>query len=122
MKSRLPYVLFSTICFASCTTSKDKILNVEKDIIPAQWHTELKRFELDGNESYWSDAFHIPALTQVLKLSHKNNPELDSMLERVIAQGEDATIAGANISPIASANLSGTRSKRNYATRNRNHY
>jgi len=113
MNSRLPSVLFSIICLASCTSSKDKILKLEKNIIPAQWHTELKHFELDSNESYWSNAFHIPALTQVLKLSHKNNPELDSMLERVIAQGEDATIAGANISPIASANLSGTRSKRN---------
>lgn len=113
MNLSLPSAIISIICLASCTASKDKTLNLEQKIIPTEWHTELKHFDSDGNETYWANAFNIPALTQVLKLAHANNPELHSMLERVIAQGEDATIAGAHISPIANANLSGTRSKRN---------
>lgn len=113
MNLPLPSAIISIICLASCTASKDKTLNLEQKIIPTEWHTELKHFDSDGNETYWANAFNIPALTQVLKLAHANNPELHSMLERVIAQGEDATIAGAHISPIANANLSGTRSKRN---------
>ncbi len=105
--------LFVFFLFVSCHPKQKAIFTPEKNFAPEEWSADLRNFQPDKNSSYWTDTFNIPALTRLIIVCNKHNPDLASMHERMIAQGEDATIAGAKIFPFFSANIGGTRTKRN---------
>ena len=98
---------------SSCRTKNIEISNSEKDLIPTQWSADLRSLSFDDNTTYWANTFNIPSLTRLIKTANVQNPKLIAMYERVIAKGEDATIAGARLLPTANANLIGVRNKRN---------
>lgn len=98
---------------SSCRTKNIEISNSEKDLIPTQWSADLRSLSFDDNTTYWANTFNIPSLTRLIKTANVQNPKLIAMYERVIAKGEDATIAGARILPTANVNLIGVRNKRN---------
>jgi len=104
---------FPLFLIFSCRSTNKEISNSEKDLIPTQWSAELRGLSSDDNTSYWTEAFDIPELTHLIKTANADNPELNAMYERVIAKGEDATIAGAKLLPTANANVAGARNKRN---------
>lgn len=82
-------------------------------MIPTQWSADLRSLSSDDNTTYWANTFNIPSLTRLIKTANIQNPKLIAMYERVIAKGEDATIAGSRLLPSANANLIGVRNKRN---------
>lgn len=98
---------------SSCRTKNIEISNSEKDLIPTQWSADLRSLSFNDNTTYWANTFNIPSLTRLIKTANVQNPKLIAMYERVIAKGEDATIAGARLLPTANANLIGVRNKRN---------
>jgi multidrug efflux system outer membrane protein len=104
---------FLIFLFFSCQSRKSEISNIGDDLNPDNWSTDLKEFQSENNTSFWTESFNIPELTRLILISNENNPNLAAMRERLIAQGEDATIAGAKILPVFNANLGGSRTKRN---------
>ena len=113
MKLYYIYLFFPLFLSFSCRSTNKEISNMEKDLIPTQWRAELRGLESDDNTSYWTKAFDIPELTHLIATANTTNHELIAMYERVIARGEDATIAGAKLLPTANANVAGARNKRN---------
>jgi outer membrane protein, multidrug efflux system len=114
MKKTLLILSFLYLQFgcAPSSSTNDRSLN---KIAPARWSasTLAGNQNPDSNQTYWIELFEDPNLNQAVRKAWISNPNLLAMAERVLASGEDAVVAGANLFPSAKADLSGSRSKRN---------
>ena len=61
----------------------------------------------------WAYILGGEQLNSLIEKAISGNPSLLAMSERLIAQGEQATILGSKILPTAQADVTGSRSKRN---------
>jgi NodT family efflux transporter outer membrane factor (OMF) lipoprotein len=105
------YFLMPIFFLVGCTTKMSKFEPVI-DIAPKQWESTAD-YASDSNVTYWVETFQDNNLSEAIRTAWKRNPDLLSIAENVLARGEDAVIAGANLFPAARADLAGSRSKRN---------
>ena len=85
------------------------------EIRPESW-TSLENNSstlLRGKEKYWVKSFKNKWLDEAIYTAWSSNSDLISKAEMTLAEGEQATIAGASLLPQASIGLSGSRSRRN---------
>jgi outer membrane protein, multidrug efflux system len=113
MKFATFLIILPAFIFLSCRTAIKDTASVEKNIVPDKWNADLSGFVQKDIKNYWAHEFNATGLIELIKLCNKNNPELNSMYQRVVAQGEHATMAGATLLPHANANVSGSKTKRN---------
>ena len=113
MKTTTFLILLPAFIFLSCRSTIKDSTSVEKKIVPDKWNADLSGFVQKDIKNYWAHEFNATDLIELIKLCNKNNPELNSMYQRVVARGEDATMAGAMLLPHANANVSGSKTKRN---------
>ena len=113
MKNSSFLIILPAFIFLSCRSTIKDSSSVENDIVPDNWNADLSGFIQKDIKNYWANEFNATDLTDLIKLCNKNNPELNSMYQRVVARGEDATMAGAMLLPNANANVSGSKTKRN---------
>ena len=102
-------LLFSLL--GACV-SKNKLPDPSAEMTPPHWEFQTE-YDADRNITFWINSFQADGLSDAALKAWKNNPDILSMAETVLASGEDAVILGANILPMAQANVSGSRSKRN---------
>lgn len=102
-------LLFSLL--GACV-SKNKLPDPSAEMTPPHWEFQTE-YDADRNITFWINSFQADGLTDAALKAWKNNPDILSMAETVLASGEDAVILGANILPMAQANVVGSRSKRN---------
>ena len=83
--------------------------------LPAPKAWESDTFNSDNNYSSagWAYKLGGEQLNSLIEKAISGNPSLLAMSERLIAQGEQATILGSKILPTAQAEVTGSRSKRN---------
>lgn len=113
MKTTTFLILLPAFIFISCRSTIKDSTSVEKKIVPDKWNADLSGFVQKDIKNYWAHEFNATDLIELIKLCNKNNPELNSMYQRVVARGEDATMAGAMLLPHANAKVSGSKTKRN---------
>ena len=113
MKTATFLIILPAFILLSCRTTIKDSTYVEKNIVPDKWNADLSNFVQKDIKNYWAHEFNATDLINLIKLCNKNNPELNSMYQRVVARGEDATMAGAMLLPHANANVSGSKTKRN---------
>jgi outer membrane protein TolC len=113
MKFATFLIILPTFIFLSCRTAIKDSASVEKNIVPDKWNADLSDFVQKDIKNYWAYEFNATDLTELIKICNKNNPDLNSIYQRVVARGEDATMAGAKLLPHANANVSGSKTKRN---------
>ncbi|MBT3666142.1 MAG: TolC family protein [Opitutae bacterium] len=113
MKTTTFLILFPTFIFISCRSTNQNATSLGNDIVPGKWNADLSGFMEKNSLDFWAYEFNATELTELIKLSNKNNYELNSMYQRVVARGEDATMVGATIFPKANAHVSGSKTKRN---------
>jgi multidrug efflux system outer membrane protein len=80
---------------------------------PTEWESNVSTTDKNRSAEGWAFQVGGDELNALVDRALSDNPSLLAMSERLIAQGEQATILGAQILPTAQAELTGSRSKRN---------
>ena len=80
---------------------------------PTEWESNVSTTDKNRSAEGWAFQVGGDELNALVERTLSDNPSLLAMSERLIAQGEQATILGAQILPTAQAELTGSRSKRN---------
>jgi len=111
----LPFLLLSQACLilSGCLAPKVDKKPTLQLTPPTEWESKVST--LDKNHSTQGWAFQVGGveLNALVDRALSDNPSLLAMSERLIAQGEQATILGSKILPSAQAEVTGSRSKRN---------
>ncbi len=81
--------------------------------LPENWESNHSGIHQAPTHQGWTESFDDDILKSLIEQAWGSNPSLSAIAERLIAQGEQATILGANLLPSARAEVSGSRSKRN---------
>jgi multidrug efflux system outer membrane protein len=98
---------------SGCFAPKQQQASKSELSYPQNWESNLTIPE-DSNSTYgWASSLGGDVLQHIIEDAWSGNPSLTAMTERLIAQGEQATILGANLLPTAQVEVSGSRSKRN---------
>lgn len=80
---------------------------------PTKWESNVSTTDKNRSAEGWAFQLGGDELNALVERTLSDNPSLLAMTERLIAQGEQATILGAQILPTAQAEVTGSRSKRN---------
>ena len=80
---------------------------------PTEWESNVSTTDTNRSAEGWAFQVGGDELNALVDRALSDNPSLLAMSERLIAQGEQATILGAQILPSAQAEVTGSRSKRN---------
>ena len=80
---------------------------------PTEWESNVSTTDKTRSAEGWAFQVGGDELNALVDRALSDNPSLLAMNERLIAQGEQATILGAQILPSAQAEVTGSRSKRN---------
>jgi multidrug efflux system outer membrane protein len=80
---------------------------------PTEWESNVSTMDKTRSAEGWAFQVGGDELNALVDRALSDNPSLLAMSERLIAQGEQATILGAQILPTAQAEVTGSRSKRN---------
>ena len=80
---------------------------------PTEWESNVSTTDKNRSAEGWAFQVGGDELNALVDRALSDNPSLLAMSERLIAQGEQATILGAQILPTAHAEVTGSRSKRN---------
>ena len=80
---------------------------------PTEWESNVSTTDKTRSAEGWAFQVGGDELNALVDRALSDNPSLLAMSERLIAQGEQATILGAQILPSAQAEVTGSRSKRN---------
>ena len=80
---------------------------------PTEWESNVSTTDKNCSADGWAFQVGGDELNALVDRALSDNPSLLAMSERLIAQGEQATILGAQILPSAQAEITGSRSKRN---------
>ena len=80
---------------------------------PTEWESNVSSTDKNRSAEGWAFQVGGDELNALVDRALSDNPSLLAMSERLIAQGEQATILGAQIQPSAQAEVTGSRSKRN---------
>ena len=114
-----PIFLYSTLpvlgCFLFSGCLAPKALNKPSVDLPqpANWESNLSTTDTNLSTQGWASELGGEHLHSLIVQAWAGNPSLAALSERVIAQGEQATILGARLLPGAELELTGSRSKRN---------
>ena len=80
---------------------------------PSSWESSVSTTDKNRSSDGWAYILGGEQLNSLIEKAISGNPSLLAMSERLIAQGEQATILGSKILPTAQAEVTGSRSKRN---------
>jgi len=80
---------------------------------PDYWESNVSFAENNHSQNGWSMELGGRELEELIEKAVSGNPSLLALTERLIAQGEQATILGAQLQPQAQVEVTGSRSKRN---------
>jgi len=80
---------------------------------PPEWESNVSTTDKNRSAKGWAFQLGGDELNALVDRALSDNPSLLAMSERLIAQGEQATILGSQILPSARAEVTGSRSKRN---------
>lgn len=80
---------------------------------PKAWESDTFNSDNNYSSAGWAYKLGGEQLNSLIEKAISGNPSLLAMSERLIAQGEQATILGSKILPTAQAEVTGSRSKRN---------
>ena len=114
-----PIFLSSTLpvlgCFLLSGCLAPKALNKPTVDLPqpANWESNLSTTDPNLSTEGWASELGGEHLHSLIEQAWAGNPSLAALSERVIAQGEQATILGARLLPGAELELTGSRFKRN---------
>ena len=114
--SALSFLLLSALgstLLAGCLAPKTQIKRETVVHYPQTWESNISNGEGNISTMGWANSLGGDALERLIEDAWSENPSLVALSERLIAQGEQATIVGANLLPSAQAEITGSRSKRN---------
>ena len=80
---------------------------------PTAWESNVDFLDKNFSSDGWTHQLGGDELTALIEKATSGNPSLFAMRERLLAQGEQATILGAQILPSVQAEVTGSRSRRN---------
>ena len=111
----LSSTLFALCCFLLSGCLAPKALNTPPVDLPqpAYWDSNLSTADQNFSAEGWASELGGKHLHSLIEQAWAGNHSLTALSERVIAQGEQATIHGARLLPGAELELTGSRFKRN---------
>ncbi len=112
MKSSL-FQAFSCLILSGClapVVDKKPLINLPQ---PTEWESHHLTSDNNLSSDGWAYQLGGKELSSLIESAFSDNPSLLAINERLIAQGEQATIMGAQLLPSAQAEITGSRSKRN---------
>jgi len=117
MKSNLifltPFFAAFHFLFIGCIAPLAQKELVSEIPAPQSWESNHSSIDANLSETGWARTLGGKSLVKVIEQAWAENPDLLILSERLIAQGERATILGAQLLPTAQAEVTGSRSKRN---------
>ena len=108
-----PPIVLCTALLTGCLAPKQQQISKSELSYPQNWESNITLSGENHSSQGWASALGGDVLQNIIEDSWSGNPSLSAMTERLIAQGEQATILGANLLPTAQAEITGSRSKRN---------
>jgi len=113
--SYIPTLLLAQVCLliSGCLAPKVGKKPALQLTPPTEWESNVSTTDKNRSAVGWAFQVGGDELNALVDRALSDNPSLLAMSERLIAQGEQATILGAQILPSAQAEVTGSRSKRN---------
>jgi multidrug efflux system outer membrane protein len=113
--SYIPTLLLAQLCLliSGCLAPKVGKEPALQLTSPTDWESNVSTTDKNRSAEGWAFQLGGDELNALVDRALSDNPSLLAMSERLIAQGEQATILGAQILPSAQAEVTGSRSKRN---------
>ena len=115
LSSPIPTLLLTQACLilSGCLAPKVGKKPALQLTPPTEWESNVSTMDKYRSAEGWAFQVGGDELNALVDRALSDNPSLLAMSERLIAQGEQATILGAQILPSAQAEVTGSRSKRN---------
>ena len=106
-------IVLGITLLSGCFAPKQQQVAKSELPYPQNWESNLTISEDSNSTCGWATSLGGDVLQNIIEDAWSGNPSLTAMTERLIAQGEQATILGANLLPTAQLEVTGSRSKRN---------
>jgi len=94
-------IVLGITLLSGCFAPKQQQVAKSELSYPQNWESNLTISEDRNFTQGWATSLGGEVLHNIIEDSWSGNPSLTAMTERLIAQGEQATILGANLLPTA---------------------